>query len=78
MLTEEDVTIAQQHVFYLIVCAAKDATIEEIERVTNNQVPSGVSSPWKVVEGKVFTGTEIKHPSPCDEKPDRLHYELRC
>lgn len=61
-----------------IVCAAKDASDEEILGVANVENPSGTQGGWS----EVIRGTkdgESRAPVPCDDHPeDRLHFIVNC
>lgn len=63
---------------FMQVCAAKDATDEEILAVCNSENPAGTSAGWTTVlrtpEGN-FVGLA---PVTCEDNPDRLHFIVGC
>lgn len=60
------------------VCAANDATTEEIERYANREIPTGIRSRWTLSEDKTFSGGE-SNPCPCPDHPEeRQHRLLHC
>lgn len=72
----KDIFVAQQHVFYLIVCAKKGSTTEDIEAVANHLNPTGVSRPWSIPE--FLVDGKKNEPIQCASMSDRLHYYLNC
>ena len=60
------------------VCAANDATKEEIERHANRENPTGISSRWEISDDETFSGGE-PNPCPCQDHPEeRKHWLLDC
>jgi len=62
--------------FYMQVCADKDATDEEILAHCNAENPSGTSAGWcNVVRNDK---RENLNPVVCHDNPDRLHFLVEC
>lgn len=59
------------------VCAAKDVSVEEIEREVNLAHPTGLDHGWKFSREDHFTLGET-NPCRCNTDPDRLHFLLDC
>ncbi len=59
------------------VCAAADATDEEILEVCNRENPSGVSNGWAKVAREDFE-QENTRPVPCGDDPERRHFIVVC
>lgn len=59
--------------FYMQVCAAAEATDEEILAVCNRENPSGTTNGWTTV---IRDGDG--EPVQCDGDPDRLHFLVSC
>lgn len=59
------------------VCAAKDATDEEILAVCNGENPSGTSAGWCNVirDDKEYPQC---NPVKCSDAPERLHFMVSC
>lgn len=51
-----------------IVCAPSDMPIEEVERITNRDWPTGISSQWS------FKGIKTN----CNSDKGRTHYIMEC
>ena len=75
------VTRAMVGICHMQVCAAKDATDEEILRVCNRENMSGTQNGWSsVIRGSddFFTPPEKAAPIPCGDDADRLHILVAC
>ena len=64
------------------VCAASDASDEEILEVCNRDNPTGTTNGWSDVvrtvdESNPFR-TANKMPIACDDDPSRLHFVVLC
>jgi hypothetical protein len=72
------VTRAIVGVAHMQVCAANDATDEEILAVCNQENPSGTSRGWSSVcrADDEFWGKLA--PVTCSDDPKRLHYMVSC
>ena len=63
------------------VCAARDATDEEILKVCNTENPSGTSGGWSKVFRKVEEGYENMEnslPVQCEDYKNRIHFIIIC
>lgn len=60
------------------VCVPKDATVEQIEKQVNKELPTGINSAWKVSKDTTFKEKERTNPCQCDQDENRLHYLLNC
>lgn len=62
--------------FYMIVCAEKDVTDEEILAFCNKENPSGTTAGWGNV---IRDGRKDQMPIPCADNPsERLHFMVGC
>jgi hypothetical protein len=59
------------------VCAAADATDEEILRVANAQNPSGTSRGWEEVARENYEDERLR-PVVCSNDNTRKHFVLIC
>lgn len=65
-------------VVYCSVCVPKDMSRLDIEQGTNLEIPTGISSRWKISNDKEFR-TGQPNPCQCEQFPNsRLHYLLNC
>jgi len=61
---------------HMQVCAAKDATDEEMLEVANAENPSGTTGGWsKVLRDKQNPDAA---PCVCGNDPERMHFILQC
>ncbi|MES2409674.1 MAG: hypothetical protein V4509_05250 [Patescibacteria group bacterium] len=58
------------------ICSPKEKSIEDIEVEVNAELPTGISSQWKIANENFMTGE--KNPHECENDKDRLHYLLKC
>lgn len=65
---------------HMQVCAAKDATDEEILAICNRENPSGTTNGWGHVVRSAEPDSMFKTPGPvqCDDDPERLHILVAC
>jgi hypothetical protein len=63
--------------FYMQVCAVKDATDEEILEVANRENPAGTTNGWSTVAREDHENKEIR-PVVCDDNRNRKHFILIC
>lgn len=69
------VTRAMMGICHMQVCAAKDATDEEILEVCNRENPAGTTNGWS----SVTRGQDEKtKPVQCQGHADRLHFIVGC
>lgn len=59
------------------VCAPADLSTEDVERLTNEKHPTGISSKWSISEAKTFATGE-PNPCPCEKGSTRKHWLLSC
>ena len=61
---------------HMQVCAAADATDEEILRVCNSENPAGTTNGW----GRVLRADDEhgQGPAHCEKFPERLHLLVAC
>ena len=72
--------------FSMQVCAANDATDEEILRVCNSQNPAGGGLAWNTVirhveqhhEDNLQTRGKRGEPVVCEDDPNRTHFLVGC
>jgi len=72
-----EVTNPFMGICYMQVCAASDASDEEILEVANRENPAGTTNGW----GKVAHEDEEDerlHPVQCTDDKDRTHFILIC
>lgn len=66
---------------HMQVCAASDATDEEILEACNRLNPAGTSHGWaEVIRADITEGywAGAKGPNPCAEIPGRTHFLVSC
>jgi len=61
---------------FMSVCAAGNATKEDIERVANDKAPTGLAHGWEIHSKKFASGEP--NPCPCTHHPERKHWLLSC
>lgn len=75
------VTRPMQGICHMQVCAARNATDEEILAVCNRDNPSGTEKGWTHVlrHDEEFLGTSGGGPVPCADDPEnRFHFLVAC
>lgn len=76
--TAERVTAYAVGICAASVCAAADASPDEIADAINASYPTGISSRWRVSGDPTFASGE-PNPCPCNEEPEsRRHWLLEC
>lgn len=63
---------------HMQVCAASDATDEEILEVCNRENPSGTTNGWGIVHRADHETWGTIAPVACADNPDRLHIIVGC
>lgn len=58
------------------VCAEADLSSEEVERMVNRLMPTGIDSPWRISDESFKDGTP--NGVECHDGPTRKHYLLVC
>ena len=58
------------------VCVIKGTNKKEIEKVVNDENPTGIDSKWKIHKGNFVEGE--KNPHDCEKDKNREHYLLTC
>ena len=59
------------------VCAPADMPVAEVESHVNDELPTGIDSPWRKDDSPTFRGGE-PNPCVCEHDSSRLHYLLSC
>ena len=81
MATEARVVITQPVVgiCYMQVCAAADATDEEILGLCNGENPSGTTNGWtRVIREGTHGNGDGDRPRTCADDPGRTHFLVVC
>jgi hypothetical protein len=77
-LASNNVFQVQWGLVYKVVCAPHWMPVSEVERITNEKDPTGISSPWRLAEPPqegVWQGTNQLD---CPECAGRKHYLMNC
>lgn len=72
-----DIQVYSEGLFCLSLCAPKDMSREEIERLTNERNIAGTTNGWKISEDTQFKAGQPM-PCPCERNPERMHWLLNC
>jgi len=59
------------------VCAPKSMSREDVERYTNMNLPTGISSKWMISTDPKFA-TGDPNPTACERDSTRMHYLMEC
>lgn len=73
-----EMEFAQEHVFTLVICAGKDATLEEVKAFAEKHHPAGTANGWQkmgIVKDSE-TKKEYNNPCVCDIDQNRQHWIL--
>jgi len=65
-------------IFFMQVCAVKEATDKEILEVCNTQNPSGTQNGWMKVIRNETGDMKNLNPVQCDDYKDRMHFIIEC
>jgi len=61
---------------YCSVCADKKLDQKEVEKLVNQENPTGINSLWQVSKENFRDGAE--NPHSCEKDGNRLHHLLSC
>ena len=73
---DKKVSIYARGLVFCSVCVHKDMPIEEVEKIVNEQYPSGIKSKWKKSKENFANGSP--NPHGCEDGGNSIHYLLNC